>query len=66
MPIFVVFPHTHIHARQKLDLHNNRLGGVGAYEIAKGITEGGGMPCLDELYLSFNDIGTDELGGVCV
>lgn len=42
---------------RKLDLHLNRLGDRGVASLAEGISAGGGMPCLDELYLGYNKIG---------
>lgn len=57
MFLFFFFPPT-FHT-QKLDLHNNELTGEGAKAIATGLVEGGGMPCLDELYLGFNRLGDD-------
>jgi len=48
-------PPTHPHT-QKLDLHSNSLGWRSTKAIAQGLQEGGGMPCLDELYLDSNGI----------
>lgn len=42
---------------RKLDLHLNQLGDRGATSVAEGLAAGGGMACLDELYLGFNGIG---------
>lgn len=42
---------------RKLDLHLNQLGDRGATSVAEGLAAGGGMPCLDEVYLGFNGIG---------
>lgn len=35
------------------------VGDEGARAIALGLVEGGGMPCLDEMYLGFNLMGDD-------
>jgi len=42
---------------RKLDLHLNQFGDRGAISVMEGLAGGGGMPCLDELYLGFNGIG---------
>lgn len=39
---------------QKLDLHDNRFDNLSVEAIAAALQDGGGMPCLDELYLGFN------------
>lgn len=46
---------------QKLDLHDNRFDNLSVEAIAAALQDGGGMPCLDELYLGFNTFADESL-----